>query len=341
MTARIFAGCVLSLAAVLVHVSIADACTCVGPINTCSAISSAAAVFDGTVASVRVGPTAPPEAGSMTITGSDVRIVTFRNVTAWRGAAPTSVRTALHGSACGYEFKVGTRYLVVAEASAGGHLAVTRCGLTRPFSEATGLVDYLRLPVETGTKPPVRIWGQVTRASRWTDFAREHTGVPQARVVIDGPVRQSIRTDADGRFLLDDLPPGRYSATVLPPATLPLGQAASREFELGTTAATACLELDFVAPIDSSISGVVVDAAGAPLAGAFVRLQLLDQRDFSRGAAGAGATTDAQGSYRFTDLPPGRYSIGVGASSDEAAAREVSLRLGQRIVLQPFISPKR
>ena len=41
---------------------------------------------------------------------------------------------------------------------------------------------------------------------------------------------------------------------------------------------------------------MVVDAAGAPLAGAFVRLQLLDQRDFSRGAAGGGATTDAQGS---------------------------------------------
>ena len=80
----------------------------------------------------------------------------------------------------GYEFKVGTRYLVVAEASAGGRLAVSRCGLTRPFSEAVGLVDYLRLPVDAGTIPPVRIWGQVTRASRWTAFEHE-TGSPGAR----------------------------------------------------------------------------------------------------------------------------------------------------------------
>jgi hypothetical protein len=245
--------------------------------------------------------------------------------------------TAADGAACGYEFQIGMRYLIVADGTTGGYLAVSRCGLTRPLDEATGLVDYLRLSGATGSRPPIRVWGRVTRAARWIDFAREYTGVPDVQVTIEGPTRRSMRTGPNGHFVAADLAPGRYRATVTAPSAMPLGPVEPWDFELGTTPDSACLELNFVVPIESSISGVVIDERGQPLGGAFVTLHLPDQRDHSQGSAGGGFTTDAQGRYEFKDLPPGRYAIGVGTSRDPAAATIVSIRLGERLVLRPLI----
>jgi hypothetical protein len=325
---------------------VAEACTCVGPINTCGALTEAASVFEATVHSMelaRVSTTGALASGaaSWSTLSNNVRVVTLRDVKAWRGASSTRIITAPDGAACGYEFEIGRRYLIVAIRATDGQLVVSRCGLTRPVSEAPGLIDYLRLAGGTASRPPIRVWGQVMMASRWIDFAREYAGVPGARVTLDGPTQRSILTGSDGRFVVQDLPPGRYIATVTPPASIPLGRVPSRDFELGTAPASACLELGFEAPIESSISGVVLDEGGQPLGGVFVRLQLPDQRDHSRGQAGGGYTTDAQGRYDFKGLPPGRYSIELYESRETEAPIIVSLRLGERLVLKPFIVRRR
>lgn len=329
---------VVAVATLLIQPPVAPACTCVGPINTCGVLATAASVFEATVDSIQLLPlsTPPLAADAASLSIYNVRRVTLRDVRAWRGEASTTVITAPDGASCGYEFQIGMRYLIVADRATGGHLAVSRCGLTRPLSEAGGLIAYLRLPGATGSRPPIRVWGQVMRATRWIDFTREYTGVPDAQVTLEGPIRRSIRTGSDGRFIVEDLPAGRYTATVTAPSTMPLGQARPWDFELGATSASACLELDFVAPIDSSISGVVVDERGQPVGGAFVTLHLPDQRDHSGGLAGGGYTTDAQGRYEFKDLPPGRYAIGLHEWRDPAAATIVSLRLGERLVLKPL-----
>jgi hypothetical protein len=342
MNPTAIAATVVAVATLLMQPPGAQACTCVGPINTCGALTAAAdSVFEATVDSIRLVPLSTPPlatgAASLSTFSNNVRRVTLRDVSAWRGAASTTVLTAADGAACGYEFQIGIRYLIVAARTTGGDLAVSRCGLTRPLSEAGGLINYLRLPRTTGSRPPIRVWGQVMRATRWVDFTREYTGVPDAQVTLEGPTRRSIRTGSDGRFVVDDLPAGRYTATVTAPSTMPLGQVQPWDFELGTTSASACLELDFLAPIDSSISGVVVDERGQPVGGVFVTLHLPDQRDYSRGRAGGGYTTDAQGRYEFKDLPPGRYAIGLHESSDSAATTIASLRLGERLVLKPLI----
>jgi hypothetical protein len=104
----------------------------------------------------------------------------------------------------------------------------------------------------------------------------------------------------------------------------------------------ACAELDFVAPIKSAISGVILDEGGRPVSGAFVQLGLADQLDRSRGTAGAGIATDPNGRYRFDHLPPGRYLVGLniwgggpnpGTPFAEAYAETTA---GQTVISLPF-----
>ena len=341
--ARLLISALAVIALLSIQPRAAEACQCVsGVYSTCSLLTSAASVFEATVESIRRAPSPAPipglprAAASMTTFSNDVLFVTLRDVKAWRGAASTTVMTAPDEASCGYTFQIGMRYLIVADTD-GGRLVVNRCGLTRPASDAQGLTSYLRLAGVNATRPPISVWGEVTRAARWIDFRREYTAVPDAQVSLEGPTRHSIRTGADGRFEARDLLPGRYTATVTAPATLPLGPIRPWQFELGTTADSACLELDFLAPIQSGISGVVVNDRGQPQAAVFVTLTLPDQRDLSRGAAGGGETTDAQGRYEFKDLPPGRYAIGIGESRSLANATVVSLRFGERLVVKPLV----
>ena len=328
-------------AAILFAAPPAGACTCVGPLDTCAVLASSAVVLEATVESIEATTASMnmvPGSPSFAVRSHRVRL---RDVKTWRGSAPAFVITPADGAACGYEFRVGTRYLIAGERASEGRLEVHRCGLTRPLAESKGLIDYLALAAAS-ERVRIRVWGQVTRAVRWVDFAREFTGVPAARVAFDGPTPLSVQTDAAGRFVVDDLRPGRYRITVAPPATIPeLGPIHSSEFEIGTGAAAACRELDFVAPIKSSLSGVVLDETGRPLSGVFVTLRLPDQRDLSRGAAGAGFTTDTQGRYEFRDLPPGRYAVALsplGRRSDQLLEeRIVILRFGERVTLDPLV----
>jgi hypothetical protein len=265
-----------------------------------------------------------------------------------RGEAPATVITARSGASCGYEFRAGTRYLIVADRLPDGRLSVNSCGLTRPLSDADGLLEYIQ--TLKGPATQTRVWGQVEMPVRWVDFNRDVDPIPAARVTVNGPEPRSVMTGADGRYTLSGLPHGLYTVNVALPGTLPqLGEVESKSLVLDKATAYACAEVDFVAPIKSSISGVIVDDAGRPLSGLFVRLSLADQLDRSGGSAGNGTDTDTNGRYKFDNLPPGRYLVGLsmggpspGTSFAEAHAvttageTVISLPLGGSITLAPI-----
>jgi hypothetical protein len=277
-------------------------------------------------------------AASSTMLSSRVRLVTVRDLKSWRGDAPGVIITAPDSASCGYDFKVGTRYLIFGERE-GDRVAVSRCGLTRPLADAQGLLNYLEKTKQSSSWP-LTIWGEVTRASRWIDFEREYVPVSGATVTVKGPVERSIVTGQDGRYVVTDLQSGRYSIILTPPPGAPQLLADKRVQEVTLTAepAKACSEVDLVFSIGSEISGIVTDDSGAPVSGVFLSLRLADQRDLSRGAAGLGYTTDKEGRYRFTDLPPGRYQVFLNPRSlpGSPEAPVIVLALGEKITLEPL-----
>jgi hypothetical protein len=264
----------------------ADACTCVTSPDRCKGIATADAVFEATVESTELGVKSASSAASLppgvasSVLSNDVRVVTLRDVRSLRGEAPATVITARSGASCGYEFRAGTRYLIVADRLPDGRLSVNSCGLTRPLSDADGLLEYIQ--TLKGPATQTRVWGQVEMPVRWVDFNRDVDPIPAARVTVNGPEPRSVMTGADGRYTLSGLPHGLYTVNVALPGTLPqLGEVESKSLVLDKATAYACAEVDFVAPIKSSISGVIVDDAGRPLSGVFVRLSLADQLDRS------------------------------------------------------------
>jgi hypothetical protein len=317
-------------------------CTCVWLPDNCHALATADAVFEATVESIAVEP------------DRMLRVATLTDLGAWRGRPERTVSTALGEAACGYTFLAGRRYLVVAQRQPDGRLHVSRCGLTQPLAGAGEYVAYGRDLQGPGTN--TRVWGRVSRATRWANFEREYAPVSGARVTVSGPEGRSAVTDADGRYAFTRLRHGVYTINAdVSETRLPLGRTRAIDFSLDAARSHACAALDFIAPIDSAISGEVVDATGAPAAGVFVSLRLGDQTDFSRGEAGAGHTTLADGRYHFEDLPPGRYSVGIDIDRDggrftpfvsvRAATRSgdttIRLELGDHVDLTRIVARRR
>ena len=141
-------------------------------------------------------------------------------------------------------------------------------------------------------------------------------------------------TDAQGRFIFTDLPTnesygvyayrsgysdGGYGAK--PPGTAGLQRIALAD---GQWFRDARIELGK----PGSLSGSVTDEAHEPLVGVRVHLYSEIFVSGARRLAGAGATTtDDRGYYRFANLVPGRYLVGVASVQDAAPAGLSTLEL--------------
>ncbi len=115
----------------------------------------------------------------------------------------------------------------------------------------------------------------------------------------DSPQPAVVRSDDEGGWMLRGLPPGRYSAVATAPGRLP---SAPAPFEVSAGQDVRGLKVELAAG-GVSLSGVVSDVGGGPIAGATVR---------AKGAAGfpASAITDDDGRYAL-HLPHGGYELSV------------------------------
>jgi hypothetical protein len=127
--------------------------------------------------------------------------------------------------------------------------------------------------------------------------------------------------DSDGIAYLTDLALGDYSATLYATETT---QAAAFSFTLTEAAPHYEAEIEVLAwPTGTaSLSGTLVDEDGTPIEGAYVRISTLE-RTFPE------TTTGPDGTFAYTELPAGDYSISAFGDSHFARTMDLTIADGE------------
>lgn len=237
------------------------------------------------------------------------RVITFATRRALRGVEGPTVRvtTGMGGGDCGYNFTIGEQYLVYAYRSKdGAELGTGICTRTRPLSQAADdlrFFDELPVPRSSG-----HVFGVVTHSERdfQADRTVHHGGVPGVHVLLRGQTASAdAQTDDQGRYDIGGLSPGRYELQLVPPAAFS-SRYLRRPIELRERG---CAVADFGLHYDGRISGVLLSADNQPAAGVIV--EAISTPRPSREVEPLRAKTDSFGEFEFTDVPPGKYAVGV------------------------------
>src|SRR5215210_2605247 len=209
----------------------------------------------------------------------------------------------------------------------------------RAFVSAAALLLTLALhpPALAQKEAPATVSGRVAEGER---------GAPGVSVLLiyNEPAQRfraaaRARTDADGRYLLTNVAPGRYQILPVAPAYVVagLGMNYPPGRPLTIVAGEEVKDIDFKMEPGGVITGRVTDADGNPViaeqvivapveeaAGRQPRFDF-DQRD---------QQTDDRGVYRLYGLPPGRYRVSVGRADDSGA-----VSIGRRKVFRRTFFP--
>ena len=170
------------------------------------------------------------------------------------------------------------------------------------------------------------------------------TGKPLRRALVSiGPAERTTpgttrtaTTDANGRYTIVDVPPGRYSLSIVRSGYLPMQYGQRRPLEtprLLDVRDTTSIDADFALQRMAVISGRITDERGEPVAGVQIfamRPVYMDgHRQLAPQSSGAGfnVRTDEGGRYRISALVPGSYVV-------MASARDTwNARTGSDVVL--------
>ena len=292
----------------------ADACTCVSPGPPCQQFWGADAVFDATVESIE--PTSRDEnIGEGHVVTMREHLVHLKIAQAWKGVAAGAldVVTASEGSACGYAFKPGRRYLVFAyRRPADGRWGVTSCGATREYDgtgEPAAFLASLAEPAKGG-----RIFGSVKASV--PSFVFEPASPPRlletpVRLVGDG--RERVVSSTGGTFEFTGLAPATYRLELQSPEGYST-HSPSRSIEIPD--ARACAQADYHLQPAGRIVGRVLEADGRPAR----RMMMIEvttpeaRAHPTYGLPRVSGYTEENGDLEINGLPPGRYIVGVNLS---------------------------
>lgn len=299
------------------------ACTCAGFGPACTEVVSpqASAVFLGTVVSV---------AGSLF--GNMVE-ATLRVKESYKGVSSKEVVVSTNRaeSACGFPFKKGQQYVVYASEHEG-KLFTSICQRTLPVSIVEKDLAYLR---KLRDSPQTAfISGSYKKYTfdpnfvpKFTPSIMDHyrppeeeyramapmTGEEVTLATKDGEQRKT-KVNSDGRFLFEDLAPGKYSikVTVPPGLSPPRGYAAGMRSGLDALEVLpkGCAEVTFRTQPDGRISGRILNEDGSPLPNVEVIVwNTAEKFEFYRGALRDYNKDD--GTFDIGPLPPGEYILGA------------------------------
>lgn len=171
----------------------------------------------------------------------------------------------------------------------GTYLVVAGSGALAPHAAMVAVADRA-----------VRHDVALTGSSGVRGTVTDTTGAALAQATVTlidarGDVAAATASGAGGRYLLDGVPPGRYTITVSAPGHQPVA---------GSIELDGVGERDVVMPGRSGLTGTASAAVGGDrVAGALATL--VD----ARGRTVASAVTGRDGGFSFGDLPAGTYTL--------------------------------
>ena len=321
------------------------ACSCVGERPPCEGFGSASAVFIGKVVGAKQQREQRGEDGS--ITTYDVGEIYFKVEESFLGVkgARVVIHSGTGGGDCGYWFLRGQRYLVYAYGESSDSLGTSICTRTRLLAHADADLEFLRNLPRKGTGS--RIYGSVAAAlkdPKSTDW-RTRKPLDGVTVKIEGTQRTfDAVTDSKGEYEITGIPAGKYKVHAVVPDYYRQDEYWSREIELNDRG---CAREDFFAQSDSAITGHVLKPDGKGLAKANVELIAVDS-EVVRRFGGDTAWAEEDGSYKLSEIAPGRYLLGINISSspdkdapypriyypgvtDRSTATVIEIGLGQKL----------
>ncbi len=291
------------------------ACSCGGPGTPCESFGSAAAVFVGTVTGVRENERSDLKTLSERRKAEDLgeidwapRAFKFSVEQSYLGVAGSEVEifTGRGGGDCGLVFQTGQRYLVYAYRSKD-KLTTSICTRTKPFSKATE--DLAFLGTLSSAAPGVTIYGRV---SRHPDYEPKRSEVkseplsPDILITIEGESeKKEIRPDAEGRFRVSGLRPGKYQLALRLPETL----TTARNEEVLNLSDRGCGAVGWYITDNGRVNGRVINADGEPVARILVSL-VNPGTDATEYPVKLERTND-DGYFSFSAVPQGTYQIAV------------------------------
>ena len=299
----------LCMLALLAGAPSADACTCMSSGPACQAFWTTDVVFDGTVTTIE--PTSREETFSGRTFQVSEFVVTLQVRQTWKGVEGETVQVTTSGSgaSCGFDFKMGGRYLVFA--SRGGSDSrprVSLCSFTRAYNgtgEPAAFFASLGAP-ETGG----RVFGAIQSFTRSFKPPNSSSRSPMdLEVRLTGNGRTLTTMAKAGRYEFSGLAAGNYGLSVLVPDGYSTWMP-TRPVEIPNQ--RACFESDFGLTPSGRISGWVVDQSGRGVSKVEVQVTAddieLDRQDFLEVAS---TQSDNDGFFELRDLSPGRYIAGI------------------------------
>lgn len=279
----------------------ANACSCAGNSPPCESFGTASAVFAGTVIGERVNERPKQTDRNEVELDWTPRAVKFSVEQAFSGVTGTEIEvfTGQGGGDCGVGFRTGQRYLVYAYRYQD-KLTTSICTRTRLFSQAAE--DLAFLGTLSSARPGVTIYGGVS----FEDGKKDEPLSPDILITIEGESqRKEVRPDAEGRYRVSGLPPGKYKVTI----RLPDALTTYRNEEEITVTDRGCAAVGWYVTNNGRVSGRVVNPDGEPVAGILVGL--VDPGGTPKENHVKLDRTDAEGNFKFSAVPRGRYLIAV------------------------------
>jgi len=279
----------------------ANACTCAGAGTPCESYGRAKAVFVGTVIGLRENRVSREVARKEDDWAP--MIYKFSVEQSYLGVEGSEIEvfTGSGGGDCGYAFKNGQRYLVYAYPYLE-RLITSICTRTKPFSSANE--DLAFLGNLSSAASGATIYGEVKLGPSTKDEPKPLDA--SVSLTIEGEnERKEIRPDAQGRFRLGGLRPGKFKVKLDLPDTLTVFQP---EREL-TIADRGCASVIYYLSENGRVSGRVIDENGQPVAKILVSLVAPDTSEPTNYVKLE--RTDEEGNYSFSGVPRGRYIIAI------------------------------